>query len=189
MSVSKIAGRYAKALMDMAIEKGQVESVVNDMKTFQGVALNREFQLVLKSPIISAVKKSNIFKALFEEQFNPISMAFVNLVLTKGREEAMSDIANEFMDQYKIMQQITTVTLTTAVPMDEASVESVRQKMMASVHTSANIEMETVVDPSIIGGFVLSFDGKSFDSSVKQQLHRLKDKFDDNEYVSQVVAK
>ena len=189
MSNSKIAGRYAKALMDQAVEQNQLDAVVSDVQSFLEVAENKEFMTVLKSPIINTSKKSNIFKALFEERFNKITMLFFNIILVKHREAALVEIANEFMTQYKSKQQISTVTLTTATAMDAASVEAIRQRMISSKHTAADVEIKTIIDPSIIGGFVLDFDGKQYDSSVLNQLTRLKDEFDDNDYISKVVKK
>ncbi len=66
MSIQKIAGRYAKSLIDLAIEQNKLEVIKEDVKLFKSVTSNREFYLVMKSPIINAGKKQSILKAIFE---------------------------------------------------------------------------------------------------------------------------
>jgi F-type H+-transporting ATPase subunit delta len=76
MSVIRIASRYAKSLIDLAVEQDKLERVLEDVKTFQKAVSNREFYLLLKSPIINATKKQQIFKALFGDKFDENDQRF-----------------------------------------------------------------------------------------------------------------
>lgn len=117
MSVTRIASRYAKSLIDLAVEQGKLERVLEDIKSFQRAADNREFYVLLKSPIINATKKQQIFNALFEGKFDKMTSAFIKIILNKGREAYLPEIADEFVNQYKEIKHISTVKLTTAVPL------------------------------------------------------------------------
>ena len=86
MKGTKAASRYAKALLDLAIEGNQVDAVLNDMKYLSVVSNDsREFQLLVQSPIINSDKKIAIFNELFG-QFQQISRMFIELITKKGRE-------------------------------------------------------------------------------------------------------
>ncbi len=184
MSAIRIASRYAKSLIDLAQEKNALDRVVEDIKYFQAVTEeNGEFYRLLKSPIISESKKGGIFNALFSDRFNELSNAFLDIILRKGRESYLPEIADEFMAQYRQLNSITNVKLTTAVPLSESAVAKIKTKLEAASSTNDNIEITTAVNPAIIGGFVLEFEDKLFDSSVVYQLEQLRKEFGNNENI------
>jgi len=179
--MSRIASRYAKSLIDLAQEQGKLDRVLEDIKSFQSATKNREFYNLLKSPIINSTKKSNIFKAIFGEQFDKLSSSFLDIVLKKGREQYLAEIADEFVNQYKEINSITTVTVTTAKPLSEAGLAKIKTKLEGSADTRNNIDIITKVNPDIIGGFILEFEDKLFDSSIAHQLAMLRKEFGKNE--------
>ena len=82
MSVAKLAGRYAKSLIDLAQEQGKLETILGDIQAFKAANENRDMYMMLKSPIINPTKKRSIIEAIFEESFDEMTMAFTNIVLT-----------------------------------------------------------------------------------------------------------
>jgi len=186
MSVKRIASRYAKSLIDLAVEQDKLERVLEDIKTFQEVADNREFYLLLKSPIINATKKQQIFNALFEGKFDEMTNAFVKIILKKGREAYLPEIADEFINQYKNIKHISTVKLTTAAPLGAETISRIKQKLVASTVTDDHVELIAKVDPNIIGGFVIEFDDKLYDSSVVHKMELLRKEFANNEFVKSI---
>ena len=72
MSVQKIAGRYAKSLIDLAIEQNKMDKIKEDVATFKSATENRDFYLLMKSPIVNAAKKQSIIKALFEDKIDEL---------------------------------------------------------------------------------------------------------------------
>ncbi len=182
MSVARIAGRYAKSLIDLAKEQGSLEAVNNDMILFSEVAKNRDFASMLKSPVISTDKKANVFSAIFEDKVGIITMSFIKILLNKGRELYLADIAKEFITQYKELKKVSTVKLVTATPLSAAAVQSIQSKLEADAALHNNINLETSVDDSLIGGFVLEFGDKRYDASLSYQLLRLQKGFRDNMY-------
>jgi F-type H+-transporting ATPase subunit delta len=177
MSISRIAGRYAKSLIDLATEQGNLANVVRDMKNFKVATTNPDLANMLKSPIIKADKKIQVADVLFSEQYDAMTMGFIRLCINKGREPQLADIADELLNQYKTMQNITSVKLTTATPLDATAVESIRQKMEQSKETNKSVELETAVDPSLIGGFKVEFGDQLYDASVAHKLELLKKEF------------
>ncbi len=188
MSVQRIATRYAKSLIDLANERGNLEKVLEDVKSFRDVAKNRDFMLMLKSPVVKSDVKQKIFNKLFQGKYDELTMAFLTILLKKGREAQLTEIANEFVLQYKIIKHISTVRLTTASQLSPEAVEAIHQKLLASTATDDNVELVTVVDPSLIGGFVVEFEDKLYDASAAHKLSLMKKEFKDNLYISQIIA-
>ncbi|MBR9920390.1 MAG: ATP synthase F1 subunit delta [Bacteroidetes bacterium] len=188
MSVIRIASRYAKSLIDLSVEQNKLERIKSDMESFESITKNRDFYLMLKSPIIPPGKKKSILKEIFEGKFDELTMAFLNILLVKHREPQLPEIAREFMAQYKQIKHISTVHVLTAEPLSDASIESIRKQLLQSKATDDNVEIITEVDPEIIGGIILEFDGNRYDASVKSKLDELKKDFSENLYVSKIIA-
>ncbi len=182
MSVIRIAFRYAKSLLDLAIEQDKLERILEDVKSFKAATDNRDFFLLLKSPIVNKGKKQAIFKALFEDKFDKVTNSFLNILLKKGRETYLPDIATSFLDQYKTLKKISTVKLTTAAELSENNHRAIKQKLEASAATSEVIDLITQVDSDLIGGFIIEFDDKLYDASVAHKLEELKKEFKDDHF-------
>jgi F-type H+-transporting ATPase subunit delta len=182
MSVIRIASRYAKSLLDLAKDQKVMDEVVGDMEAFSKMLENRDLYLLLKSPIINVGKKAEIFNALFEGKVNKLTKAFLDITLRKGREGYLPEIANEFLNQYKKMQGISSVKLVTATPISDASLELIKAKLLASDATDKSVEIETSVDASLIGGFIVQIGDKQIDASVSHSLSELAKAMTNKEY-------
>jgi F-type H+-transporting ATPase subunit delta len=189
MSVARIAHRYAKSLIDLAVEQGKLQRVLQDVQSFQAYSKNKDFRALIKSPIVATSKKEAVFESLFKTQYDPLTMSFLQILLRKGREAYLPEIAEEFMVEYKKRMHITTVRLTTAVPLSDTAKQDIQARLIASGKTSEQVDLQTAVDPNLIGGYILEFDGNVYDASIKHKLYQLKDQFDDNLYISQIIAR
>ena len=185
MSVTRIATRYAKSLMELAIDQGKLTQVSADIASLGAAARNRELALVLKSPIIHGDKKISILEAIFQGKMDDLTLAYLKLLVNKGREGYIPEIAHEFSSQYKTLQKITSVTVTTAADLSDAVLAELKKKLLASDVTSDNLEIVTKVDPELIGGFVLEFDNKRYDASVAHKLEELNSAFSKNLYIKE----
>lgn len=188
MSARKVAARYAKALMDLAIEQDKLERIFQDVVSFNEVNENRDFALMMKSPLITASKKEQVFKVLFEGKYDPMTMAFLKILLNKGRERYLPEVADAFLEMYQKHQHVSSVILTTATELSAETVENIRQQLLKAAVTDEKVEIHTEIDPELLGGFVIEFDNKRYDASVKSKLDALKKEFVGNQYVSQIIA-
>lgn len=185
MSVTRIATRYAKSLIDLAIEQGKLEEVTADMKSLATAAKNQDLYLFLKSPIIRADKKKAALDAIFKSKLDNLTLSYLTLLVSKGREQYIPEIAAEFIVQYKILKKITSVRVVTAAPLSDAILADLKKQLLASGLTAENLDIETKVDPELIGGFVLEFDNKRYDASVAHKLDELRASFSKNLYVKE----
>jgi F-type H+-transporting ATPase subunit delta len=179
----RLAARYAKSLIDLSIEKGQLEGVYKDMEYLQYVCDNsREFVGVLKSPIISPDKKVNILEAVTENKISELTSHFSKLLIRKGRESNFPEIVKAFIQQYKDHQGIYTVKLTTATPVNEETKQIIMNKVKSGTSIK-NIDLETEVKEEIIGGFVLQIGDHLLDASVAYELNNARKQFQNNDFV------
>lgn len=182
----RVASRYAKSLLDLAAEKGQVEQVYGDMLYLQQLTKeSRDFLNLLRSPVIKADTKINTINAVTAGKVTELTTAFIQLMTTKAREAVLPEIITSFINQYKERKGIKTVKLTTAVPVSE----SVKNDIISQVKKAPgyeNIELQEVVDPSIIGGFVLQAGDQLVDASISYDLKNISRQFENNDFIYRV---
>lgn len=186
MSTIRIASRYAKSLLDLSAERGELEAVLSDVQLFKKSLESKDLLNLVKSPIINTGKKRDIFKVLFKEKFNPTTYAFTDLILNKGREAYLPAIVDAFMVQYNEMQRMSSATLTVATEMSDAQLNEIKAKLLQSSITLDNVDLEIKVDPSILGGFVIEIGDNLYDASAKHKLEKLRKEFTRNDYVASV---
>lgn len=177
MSISRIASRYAKSLLDLAIEGNKLDDVLQDIQGFNKMLENRDLQLLLKSPIVSASHKSSIFKDLFEGKVSDLTKSFFDVILRKGREQFLPEIATEFLSQYKDYKGITDVVLTTAAPLSDELLANIKAQLVDSKSTKDTVEIETKIDEDLIGGFVVEIGDLLYDNSIAYKLKEMKKQF------------
>ncbi|OSZ82848.1 ATP synthase F1 subunit delta [Chitinophagaceae bacterium IBVUCB1] len=180
----RLASRYAKALLDLAVEQNAVEAALQDVRLLDATCRqSRDFANMLRSPIIKADKKHEIVMAIVGNKMHTLTQAFLKLLVSKGREANLPEIAVAFLEQYKAMKNIKTVKLTTAQPLSDTVKQAIINKIVATVH-KGEIEVTEAVDPNIIGGFILQMDDKLVDASVRRDLKDVKAQFQKNIYIS-----
>jgi len=174
--MSEVAVRYAKSLIQIANEKGQLEAVYTDMRMVLAGCKNlRDLHRLLVSPVIKTEKKVQILKEIFSGQVNIITEQFIVLLTKKRRESYLENIAEEFISQYKDQKHIVSATVTTAIPLDEAARKNITEVLKKWYKTE--IELIEKVDPKIIGGFIITVGSKQLDMSVHHQLAELRKDF------------
>lgn len=172
MKNTKVAARYARALLDLAIEQKNLDSVLGDMQVFAAtVKDSRDFELLLSSPVVKADKKIEIFKLAFEP-FEKTTQEFMALITNNGREAMLGDIAEAFEAQVKEHRGIVPMTITSATKLDDSTRDAIIAKVQSSVE--GKLEVEEKVDESLIGGFVVRMGDQQIDASVASQLNNLK---------------
>jgi F-type H+-transporting ATPase subunit delta len=186
MSNPRLAGRYAKSLIDLSIEKNQLEQVYQDIKLLQSICKsNHDFVNVLKSPVITAEKKEQLFEAITKDKVNPLTSSFLKLLINKTRESNLPEIVKSFIQHYNKLKGIQEVKITTAVPMSDELRSAILQKIKSGT-SFQQIELETSVKEDLIGGFTLEIGDTLIDASVLRDLNDVKKQFKSNEYIHSI---
>jgi len=173
MSENNIAYRYAKPLLDMAIEQKQLEEVNRDMTLLRNACRNTpELLAVLRNPIIRGYKKFAILKAIFEKEISPLTLGLLKLMGDKNRENLLFETSKVFEQLYNEEKGILEVKVTTTLPLSTDLRSALMKKLEAGLKKT--IKLEEVVDESLIGGFVINIGNNLLDNSLKAALKRLK---------------
>ncbi|MBK5270725.1 MAG: ATP synthase F1 subunit delta [Bacteroidia bacterium] len=179
----RLAFRYAKALLDLAVEKEQLDEVYTDMLWLKSVCKsNPDFVNMLKSPVVPGDKKNKILKAIAGDRLGKMVTSFNSLLIQKAREASLPEIVNAFIVQYKEYKNIYIIKLTTAGSMDKGLKEAI-VKQVKLIGGFENIELEEKIDNAIVGGFVLQVGDKLIDASIAYDLKTIAKQFENNDFL------
>lgn len=186
MSNVRIATRYAKSLLGLAIERNELEKAFADMQWLQSVCKsNPDLVNMLRSPVIKADAKGKIVTAVAKDSVGKLTAEFIRLLITKGREGALPEISTEFIKQYKEYKNIQIVKVTTAVPISDELKEGII-RFIKSTTEIQNLELETIVDKNIIGGIIMQAGDKLVDASVSYDFKQIGKLFENNDFIYKV---
>ncbi len=181
MRETRIAIRYAKALFELSLEQKSHEQTHQDMILVHNVCMeNKDFRLLLSSPIIKIDKKQNVMKSLFEGKIGKLSLAFLNLITAKRRENFIEPITEQFLAVYQEYKGIISAVLTTAAGADDNI--RITVKGLIGKFTEKDVELVEEIKSEIIGGFILRFGQYQFDDSIRKKIMKLKREFNINVY-------
>lgn len=183
MKNNKLAVRYAKSLLALMVERGKVDTAFLDMVLVDNtIAENTDLRAMLVSPVIGKSGKLKVMSAIFGNKVSSDTSAFLNIIINKGREYHLQEIAGAFVSLVKKHRNILSAELTTAIVADSAILDKVRA-IVAGVH-QGGIEITEKVDPNVLGGFLLKVDDKMIDASLTSKLNELRQEFLKNPYVA-----
>lgn len=173
MSEIKLSNRYAKALLDEALQKSNVDATYNDIVFVRdAISQSAELSQLLKSPIISSTNKIQVLNKVFAS-LNPATSNFIKFLVEKNRERYLSDISDAFITLYYNNKGITLIEITSPVSLDAGSinriVDTVKQQMNLK-----EVKVSTKVDDKILGGLVLKIGEKVLDASIASRLENFK---------------
>lgn len=173
MSDFRVASRYAKSLVDLAIEQNLLDVVCADMKLFkQTIEQNQSLENLLKSPVIKGDKKLAVITQIFANSFNKLTFSFVAIIVRKQREMILVSICEAVIAQYNEINKIATASVKTAV---EASAEIKAEiQNFLQQQSGKNVELKMQVDPSLIGGLMIQMEDRLYDASISGSLRKAK---------------
>lgn len=173
--MSRAAIRYAKAIIETAIANGTTDKVNEDMKSIvASVSSSVELKEFLSSPVISSEMKENALAEVFAS-VQPETGSLFRLLQENKRFEILGVIAQEFNGLYDDLNGVEIAKVTTAIPMT-AELEAKVLEKVASI-SDKKVTIENIVDPAIIGGFILRIGDKQYNASVASRLQDLKREF------------
>jgi F-type H+-transporting ATPase subunit delta len=182
----RLAQRYAKSLLGLALEKGLLEPVYADMQWLQSVCKsNRDFVNVLKSPVIKADIKLRIVSAVTNGRVSELTHAFNSLLIRKSRESVLPEIITAFVAAYKEHMGIQPVHLATPSPLSE-EIKQLFAEQVKKQGGFQKVELHEQVKPDLIGGFVLQVGDKLVDASVAYDLRTIARQFERNDFIYKI---
>ncbi|NJX14066.1 ATP synthase F1 subunit delta [Tamlana crocina] len=173
--MSRAAVRYAKALLSLSIDQKTAETVNGDMELIAStIAESNDLNAMLQSPVIPASAK----KAVLLEVFKSADKSTQNLIdtlIANNRLDILGQVASKYNQLFDESKGVQLATVTTAVALTADLEKKVLAK--AKALSGKNVEIENIVDESILGGFILRIGDIQYNASVANQLNQLKREF------------
>jgi F-type H+-transporting ATPase subunit delta len=167
-----VAATYAEALYESAVDTGTVPQVAAQLAEFRGaVAESPELSDLLQNPEFDTGVKKRVVARLLADA-NPLVANFMQVLLDRGRADDLPAIADEFSNRVAAAEGRLRVRVRTAVPIPD----DLRDRLVAQIseRTGRTVDIDTVVDPAIVGGVVIETDGSVVDASVRQRLTEIR---------------
>lgn len=178
MEVGIISMRYAKALIEYAQSKGAEDKLYQEFVMLSYCFVNQSaLRNALDNPILPTEEKLSLIctAANGKQASSKEFIRFIQLVLNHRRESYLQFMALMYLDLYRKLKHIGVGKLITAVPVSKATEERIRSSAGTILH--AAMELTTVIDPSIEGGFIFDINDFRLDASIATQLKRVKQQF------------
>lgn len=175
MAGARAAIRYAKALLSLASDQNSAEVVNNDMKLIANtLAESKDLSEALQSPVIpSSIKKSTLLEVF--KNSDKITNNLIDTLVTNNRIDILGHVASKYNQLFDESKGIQVATVTTAVELTADLKKKVLAK--AKTITGKDVEVENIIDESILGGFILRIGDVQYNASVANQLNKLKREF------------
>lgn len=171
---SNVGGRYAQALFDLASETKQVAAVEADLKSLKtALAESHDLRVLVGSPAFGAEDKGKGLAAIAAKaKFNDTTKKFLGLLAANGRVSSLASVITGFEALSAKARGAVSAQVTTAVALSPAQSKGVAAALRQAL--GKDPEIETRVDPAILGGIKVQVGSRLFDASLKSKLDSLK---------------
>ncbi len=183
MNIAPVAYRYARSLISLAKDQGTVKNVQEDMQLVANTCFgSHDLIVLLKSPVIKGDKKAKVLGRIFGGKIGEATTRFIGILIRKGREAMLPEVAAAFNELYKQEQGIITAEVASAVALSEDARENVRA-LAIEKHPGKTIQLVERIDPDLIGGVIIRIGDEQYDGSVSRRLSDLRRDFSKNPYI------
>ncbi|OYX28396.1 MAG: ATP synthase F1 subunit delta [Flavobacteriales bacterium 32-35-8] len=175
MAGARAAIRYAKAVLSLASDEKTADVLNTEMKLVANIiSQNKDLSDALKSPVVSSSVKKSVLLEVFKDS-NKITLNLIDTLISNNRIDILGDVAEKYNQLFDKSKGIELATVTTAVALSD----DLKKKVLAKAKelTGKDIEVENVIDESIIGGFILRIGDIQYNASITNQLNKLKREF------------
>ena len=181
MKYKRAAIRYAKALMQLSIEKNCLQATYKDMLLLDSVCKeNKDLRLLLSSPIVNSKKKLEILTQIFDSKTSDLTKTYISIITNKKREALIPEISESFISQYKRYSNIQEATIITSTKISQKTKDKVVKYIQAQ--GAKKVELLEVINEKIIGGAIIRIEDKQLDLSISNEISKLRKTFNKNTY-------
>lgn len=176
MSTRASAARYARALLDVAIQESDPVQAERDLAAFADLLTQHaELQQALTHPSLPAARKKAMTQQLLARLtlVSPVAKLLL-LLAERDRLALVPDLLATYREKLMEHRQIIQAEVTTAMPLTPDRAAALEQRLARA--TGRKVTMKTTVDPSIIGGLIARIGSTVYDGSVAAQLEKMKER-------------
>ena len=173
MNSGLVASRYATAFLEYVLDKQVGKEAYERSKLVAAVFAEVEgLQEILDNPLVPKEKKRQLILTASGGDTSEVFQNVIGLLLRNNRENYLHNIALVFQELYYTSQNVYKAKLITAVEVDEATIKSLTTSLESKL--DRGLDLEKIVDPDILGGFILEIDYNRWDASLRGQLNKIK---------------
>lgn len=170
------AGGFAAALLEFAQANNMLEVINGDMQKLSHLLKNQELYAFLINPVIENQKKKSILKSIADDaKFQTYTLNFLNLLINKQKIGIVNNILKEFESLYNELTDTQVAFVSSALKLENHQLAQIAKKIQ-SLTGAKNIKLKSIIDSSLIAGFVIRFGkdaSRMIDMSVKSRLDLL----------------
>ena len=172
--VSGMAGRYATALFELALEERALDQVQKDLETFDAlVAGSPDLERLVRSPVFTADEQAKALVAILQKaNIGGLAANFLKIVAANRRLFAVRDMIRGFRKLVAQHKGETTAEVTVAEKMSEQNLAALTSALKSV--TGKDVALDVKIDPAIIGGLVVKLGSRMVDSSLRTKLNSIK---------------
>jgi len=169
-----MAGRYANALFELALEANAIDQVSADLATFDAmVAESTDLARLVKSPVFTAEQQASAIGAIVDKAgIGGLAAKFLKLVASNRRLFAVGDMARAYKALVAKHKGEVTAQVTAAEKLNDARLGEIKAALKSV--TGKDVQMDVQVDPAIIGGLIVKVGSRMVDSSLRTKLNAIK---------------
>ena len=165
-----VSKTYGDALYALALEKGTIDAIYGEIVELKAVfASNEDLTKLLAHPKISREEKITVIENIFKGKVSDDVLGFLIIVTQKNRNGAFEEIFDYFISLVKEYKGIGTAKVSSALPVTDEQKKRIEAKLLATSDYKS-FEIEYVVDPALIGGFVIRIGDRVVDGSVREKI-------------------
>ena len=171
--LNTITTPWADAFLQVSESRGETEQVIDQVRSLLALwQASPELRHALASPVLEVEAKKAALEALFGEALVPSFLNLLRLLADRQRIGFLDAVLERVLDLYRQQNNIALASVTSAVPLSDEQLAQINDRARA-VAGAEKVEIQQRVDPSLIGGFVLSVGSKVLDASLAGQVRRL----------------
>jgi F-type H+-transporting ATPase subunit delta len=133
---------------------------------------SEDLRQFLGNPLVKPDAKKAVIQQIAGEEMSPLMHSFLKLLVDKGRIVFLEGIGKQYLARLRELNQTVLAEVTSAVPLSEAQQQTVREKVQ-DLSSARQVEIETKIDPDLIGGVIIKVGSQVIDASLRGQLRRL----------------
>jgi F-type H+-transporting ATPase subunit delta len=174
-TVSGVAGRYARALFELALDAKSVDAVKADIEKFAGmIADSADLKRLVRSPVFGAEERSKALAAVLAKAgIGGLAANFLMFVTANRRLFAVSDMIRDFRKLVARWKGEVTAEVTVAEKLSDAHLEAIKSALK-SITGEKSVDLNIKIDPAIIGGLTVKLGSRMVDSSLRTKLNAIK---------------
>jgi F-type H+-transporting ATPase subunit delta len=171
---SEVGERYARALFELALDAGSLDTVRGDLDGLQAaIVTSADLRRVIGSPAFAAEDKGKALVAVAMKMgADMLTLKFLGLLSENRRAAALPSVITGYKRLYDKQRGVVAAEVTTAIKLTAAQAKGVAKALAASLGQEP--EITTIVDPAILGGIKVKVGSRLFDASLKTKLDSLK---------------